>query len=67
MCFRKKVRYVETYDGWIIAKFKEAFLQQPSGNKVTLYVAVHPNRQYTLTGVDLPDLRADIDEVKRGE
>jgi hypothetical protein len=62
MCFKKKVKYVETYRGWIIAEFKEGWVK-----KQPLYVAVNPNGTlpFVITGVDLPDLRADIDESMR--
>lgn len=64
MCLKKKVKYVETYRGWLIAEFREAFEQRPSGKRISLYVAVNPF-QHVFTGVDLPDLKGDIDEALR--
>jgi hypothetical protein len=50
---------------WVIAEFNQCFLQQVSGNRISLYVAVNRNSGKIMTGVDIVDLEADISESMR--
>lgn len=50
---------------WVIAEFHQCFLQQVSGNRISLYVAVNRNSGKIMTGVDVADLESDIDESTR--
>jgi len=52
-------------DEWVIAEYKRCFLQHPSGNRVSLFVAVNMNSRKIMLGIDVADLESDIDEAMR--
>ncbi|MEM2385876.1 MAG: hypothetical protein QXO67_02730 [Candidatus Bathyarchaeia archaeon] len=54
-------QYVETYKGWIIVKVKNA-LHPPAMHHEWIYIAY--KNETVILGVDLPDLKADIDEAE---
>jgi hypothetical protein len=54
----KQAEYIETYRNYQIYIIQEAYQgTQP------LYVAIEPKHHWVITGVDLPDLKADINEA----
>jgi hypothetical protein len=59
-----EVREVERYKGWIIYEHPEAYQMMPAGRWTSLYIAYKP-RHTILQGVDISDVKADIDEAER--
>jgi len=63
------VRFIKHYKGWLIVEVADAYVEHPSCRRLPLLLAIErvpttgPVR--VLTGVDLPDLEADVDEALR--
>lgn len=55
---------IREYKGWKIYPFKEAYHMMPANEWHDLYIAYKPQHDI-ITGVDIPDLIADIDEAER--
>ena len=66
MCFKKKspVLYIEMYHNWMILEVKDAYTMHPSGQKTSVFVAVKIGDGTVKSGIDIPDLKADIDEAE---
>jgi hypothetical protein len=58
----KPAEYVETYRGWIIVKVRDCF-HPPAMHHEWIYIAYKDEK--VILGVDLPDLKADIDEAEK--
>jgi len=68
----KPPEFTETYRNWIIIRVPEAH-RQSNGPPIDLYIAVHTRyfpalrkeAVQVVSGVDIPDLKADIDEAMK--
>lgn len=58
------LRCIKQHKGWKIYRLEEAYLMHPAEQWIDLLIA-HKLRHDPITGVDLPDLIADIDEAER--
>ena len=59
-----KTEYIKTFHGYQIYKIPEAY-QMTNGQLTDRYIAIQPTKHYSIEGVDLPDLEADILESER--
>jgi hypothetical protein len=60
----KQAEYIENYHNYQIYIIQEAYIMS-DGTITHRYVAIQPEKHWVIDGVDLPDLKSDIDESYR--
>jgi len=56
-------QYTETYNGWVIIRVKLGPFHPPAMQHECIYIAY--KNEHTILGIDIYDLKADIDEAER--
>lgn len=63
----KSAWHLGEYRSWDIFVVREGYVQMPDLKVSPLYLAINYFTDQIVTGVDLPDLEADVDEALRSE